>query len=155
MSSIALLLMTSTIYAVSIDCPNMIQFAYDLGMQTARPTIWSALQGDCCNYGATLVICDGSQRVTEIHWNNFGLNRVINGTAIPSRVTVLYLFNNAISGSIPSALPSGLVALYLYNNAISGSIPNTLSSGLVVLSLYGNQMSGDLPFFPSTLTHLW
>ena len=45
---IALLLMSSTINAVSLDCPKVIQLARGLGMQTARPAIWSTLQSDCC-----------------------------------------------------------------------------------------------------------
>ena len=132
MISIALLLITSTIYAVSSDCFNVIQLAFDLGMQTARPAIWTALQIDCCNTGATIVSCDGSQRVNQINWEIMELHGTINGTAIPSSVTHLVLRNNGITGSIPSALPSGLRGLYLY----------------------GNQMSGDLPSFPSTLQYL-
>ena len=62
-----------------------------------------------------------------------GLNGIINGTAIPSSVTRLYLHVNAITGSIPSALPSGLISL----------------------SLDGNQMSGDLPSFPSSLQYFY
>ena len=132
MISIALLLMSSTIYAVSIDCPNVIQLAYDLGMQTAQPAIWTALQGDCCNSVSTKVSCDGSQRVWHIYWGSIGLNGVINGTAIPSSVTYLRLFSNAITGAIPNVLPSGLLAL----------------------ALDDNRMSGDLPSFPSTLLYL-
>ena len=108
----------------------MIQLAFDLGLQTAQPAIWSTLQGDCCT--ASGVTCDGSQRVTHINWYVLGLNGVINETAIPSS---LYFFD-------------------LWNNGISGSIPNALPSGLVVLDLDGNQMSGDLPSFPSTLQFL-
>ena len=151
MISIALLLLPSTIYAVSSDCPNVIQLAYDLGMQAAQPAIWSALQGDCCNSTRTEVYCDGSQHVTQIQWDRIGLNGVINGTAIPSRVTRLELFGNAITGSIPNALPSGLLRLWLYNNAITGSIPYVLPTGLTNFYLHGNQMSGDLPSFPDSL----
>ena len=124
--------MTSTIYSVSADCPNVIELARGLGMQTARPAIWTALQGDCCNYGASNVICDGSQRVTQIWWYTMGLYGVINGSAIPSSVMHLGLYDNVITGTFPSALPSGLRELYLH----------------------GNQMSGNLPSFPSTLQYL-
>ena len=109
----------------------MIQLAFDLGMQTAQPSTWTALQSDCCT--ASGITCDGSQRVTEIQWYFLGLNGVINGTAIPSSVTHLVLRNNGITGPIPSALPSGLREMYLH----------------------GNQMSGDLPSFPSTLQYLF
>ena len=133
MISITLLLISSTIYAVSVDCTNMIELASGLGMQTAQPAIWTALQSDCCNATRTEVYCDGSQRVWQINWDRIGLNGVINVTAIPSRVTRLYLNRNDITGSIPNALPSGLH----------------------VLDLSGNQMSGDLPPFPSTLQYLY
>ena len=124
--------MSSTVYAVSEDCPNVIQLAFGLGMQTAQPAIWAQLQGDCCTANDG-VNCNGSQRVYEIYWVNIGLNGIINGTAIPSSVIYLHLYNNVIMGNIPLLLPGGLVLLYLH----------------------GNQMSGDLPFFPSTLKYLW
>ena len=130
MISIALFLKSSIIYAVSLDCPDMVEFAYGLGLQTAQPAVWSALQSDCCT--ASGVDCDGSQRVWRIEWYFLGLNGVVNGTAIPSSVTHLSLEGNDITGAIPSALPSGLRELYIH----------------------GNQMSGDLPSFPSTLTNL-
>ena len=123
--------MSSTIYAVSSDCPNIIELARGLGMQTASPSTWTALQGDCCTVSG--IACDGSQRVWQINWNNMGLIGAINGTAIPSNVTYLSLYRNAITGSIPNALPSGLFRL----------------------DLSSNQMSGDIPSFPSTLQQLY
>ena len=145
--------MSSTIYALSSDCPNMIELASGLGMQRVSPNTWTALQNDCCT-ASSGVYCDGNQRVYEISWNSMGLNGVINGAVIPSSVTILYLHNNAITGSIPDVLPNGLVWLYLYDNAITGNIPNSLPGGLTRLYVYGNQMSGDLTSFPSTLTRL-
>ena len=130
MTSVALLLMSSTIYAVSIDCPNLRSFAFGLGMQSKQQAIWTQLQGDCCT--ASSITCDGSQHVTHIDWGNMNLNGFINGTAIPSNVMYLWLYGNVITGNIPSGLPSGLI----------------------LLIVHGNQMSGDLPSFPSTLTNL-
>ena len=127
---IALLLMISTTYALSVDCTNMMQFAYDLGMPSKQPAIWIQIRVDCCT--ASGVTCSGSERVYQINWNILGLNGVINGTAIPSSVTYLSLEKNLLTGSIPS----------------------NLLSGLFYLSLYGNLMSGDLPSFPSTLQYL-
>ena len=124
------LLTSSFFFAVSVDCPNVIELARGLGMQTARPAIWTALHGDCCT--ASSVDCVG-QRVIEIQWESIGLNGIINGTAIPSSVTYLDLEGNSLSGSIPNALPSGLRKL----------------------DLSGNQMSGDLPSFPPTLQYLF
>ena len=122
------ILLTSS-YAISLDCPSLIQFGDNLGMQLAQPAIWTVLQGDCCTaIGVTCAI----QRVTEIRWSSKGLDGYMNGSAIPSSVTLLSLYNNRIKGKIPSALPAGL--LYMW--------------------LYGNQMSGELPVLPSTLQYL-
>ena len=145
--------MSRTIYAVSVDCPNLIQLAFDLGMQTAQPGIWTALQSDCCT--ASGVTCFGIQRVTQISWNNLGLNGTINGTAIPSSVIILSLYANAIKGNIPLQLPVGLLHLELYRNTITGSIPSMLPIGLLALYLHDNLMSGNLPSFPSTLQYLF
>ena len=120
----------TTAYAVSIDCPKVIQFAKNLRVQNTQPTIWTQLQNDCCS--ASGITCDGVQRVTQIGWWGKGLNGFINGTAIPSSLTYLALHNNDIVGVVPSGLPSGLIECYLD----------------------GNQMSGDLPIFPSALRYL-
>ena len=129
-SKIFLSIVLTSIYAISGDCPNMRQFAFDLGMKTAQPAIWTALQSDCCT--ADGVTCNG-QRVTEIDWPFMGLNGFINETAIPSSLTNLYFQQNYLIGNIPSNLPDGLLRLALYNN----------------------RMSGDLLLFPSTLQYLW
>ena len=127
----SLLWMSSTMYAVSLDCPDLLQLADKLGMQSKQPTIWNALNNDCCS--ADGVTCDQSERVTEIRWGSMQLNGTINGTAISSSVTWLGLNSNSITGPIPIALPSGLITLILD----------------------GNRMSGDLPSFPSNVRKLW
>ena len=137
--------------AVSIDCPNMIQFAYELGMQNKQPAIWTQLQSDCCSTGG--ITCT-SQRVTQIDWSSMELNGTINGTAIPPSLTELSLYSNAVIGNIPKVLPSSLVYLTLARNLLTGSIPSALPSGLLELYLDGNQMNGDLPSFPPTLQNL-
>ena len=50
----------------------------------------------------------------EIVWSNMGLNGIINGTAIPSSVTSLYLDDNANMGFIPHTLPSELFLFSAY-----------------------------------------
>ena len=131
MLRIGIILLTSLVHTVSIDCPNIRSLALSLGIQSKKPAIWSALQTDCCT--ATGVNCDVNQRVLEIVWFSMGLNGTINGTAIPSSVTSLYLSDNDFTGRIPSSLPIGLVNLYLR----------------------GNQMTGDLPSFPFALQRLY
>ncbi|ERN02458.1 hypothetical protein AMTR_s00215p00026760 [Amborella trichopoda] len=72
-----------------------------------------------------------------------------------SRLNVLQLDGNQLSGSIPESLGSllSLEWLDLGENKLEGSIPSTLInlSRLNVLQLYGNQLSGSIP---STLGNL-
>ena len=133
----------------SIDCLNVINLARGLDMQTAQAGIWSQLQIDCCNVGAGITCT--SQRVTQIDWHNKGLSGVINGTAIPSLVTLLFLFTNQISGNVPSALPNVIQYLDLSNNLLTGSIPTVYPLSLKELYLENNKLSGDLPAFPPNL----
>ena len=137
---------------IQIDCPNMINFAFGLGMEAAQHGLWSALLLDCCT--ASGVTCIG-QRVTQIVWSDIGLNGFINGSAIPSRLTILTLTKNQINGSIPSDLPSGLTKLSLGYNRLTGNIPDSLPNNLIDFSVRGNQMSGDLPLFPNALVYLY
>src|SRR5689334_20934346 len=92
--------------AVSIDCPNIVNLGLGLNLNKAQPSIWSAIQSDCCVTAQTKVTCDGSQRAIQLNWDLLGLNGTINGTAIPSKMLYLYLMSNQINGSIPT-LPSG------------------------------------------------
>ena len=114
--------------AISIDCPNVIQFAYDLGIPIKAPGVWTMLQTDCCV--STGITCT-NQTVTKISWNTMGLNGFINGSALPRGVTDLTLARNQLTGSIPASLPK-----------------------LQVLHLFSNQLSGELPLFPSTILYL-
>ena len=133
------------LHALSIDCPQTIQLAYNLGMKSKQPTIWNELQSDCC--AASGVYCD-SERVDQIYWGQHNLNGTINGTAIPSVLTMLYLGNNAITGPIPAKLPSSMIWLYLDNNLMTGDLPS-FPSALTTLYLGyvdkpGNSFSGSL-----------
>ena len=152
---LSVVLLLRVINAVSVDCPMVIQFAYNLGMQTTSPSIWSQLQSNCCYFvnGFNAVTCV-SNRVTQIEWYNIGLNGSINGTAIPSSLTFLNLQKNSLVGSIPAMLPLGLTALYIDGNSLSGGLPTTLPQGLKTLYVFGNQLTGDLPMFPSTIQYL-
>ena len=117
------------VQALSIDCSTMLQFASNLGMQSAQPAIWTQLRADCC---ATTGVYCVSQRVTQINWYGRSLNGFINSSALPSSVTWLNLGPNQLTGSLSSQWPGGLL----------------------FLELDGNQLSGDVPSFPSTLEHL-
>ena len=66
-----------------------------------------------------------------------------------SNLTLLHLEANQLSGSIPSELGnlSSLLSLSLGINQLSGSIPSELGSlsNLVLLALHGNDLSGSIP----------
>jgi Leucine-rich repeat (LRR) protein len=70
-------------------------------------------------------------------------------TVSRDHVTTIYLRDNNLSGSIPSALGnlSNLEYLDLCFNHISGSIPTVLGnlSNLTELKLYINELTGNIP----------
>ena len=145
------ILLLSTIFTISVDCPNMINLAIGLNLNT---TLMTQIQTDCCTTSG--VSCNGSHRVTSITWNAFGLSGIINGSAIPSTVTSLSLETNFIVGSIPKVLPSGLQTLLLVYNALNGTIPVTWPSGITLVDFSHNQLTGSANInWPSTLTALY
>ena len=87
---------------------------------------------------------------TECGW--FGVN-CANGN-----IVYLALYNNTLSGSIPSELGNltNLTYLNLYNNSLGGSIPPELGNltNLTYLSLHTNSLSGSIPHELGNLTNL-
>ena len=134
----------------------MRSFAFNLGMQSKQPTIWTQLQGDCCS--ATGVDCNGSQRVYKILWYSMGLNGSLNGTAIPSTVDYLGVYRNQITGPIPSQLPVGLITLYVDGNLMSGDLPSFPPSlkyfDLGFAGTPGNHFSGTLRLNQPVYLHI-
>ena len=74
------------------------------------------------------------------------------------RVTSLFLWNNDLSGSIPTNLDSlsGLEYLDLRANELSGSIPSNLGNltNLKQMYLFSNQLTGNIPASLGNLTNL-
>ena len=93
------MLLIGHVRGISVDCPNVIQFAFNLGIQSIQSVLWNSLQIYCCNSNG--VTCT-NQVVTKIAWDTMGLNGFINGSAIPSGVTDLELARNVLIGNIPS-----------------------------------------------------
>ncbi|MCU0286904.1 MAG: leucine-rich repeat domain-containing protein [Acidobacteria bacterium] len=87
---------------------------------------------------------------TENEWHGV----TVNG----GRVTMLILYNNGLSGSIPPELAklSALNGLYLNENYLDGPIPPELGKliKLKVLRLSGNQLSGTIPSSLANLTNI-
>ena len=79
-------------------------------------------------------------------------------TDASGRVTRLDLFNNRLSGSIPSSLGNltNLQELWLFDNELSGSIPSSLGNltNLQGLWLFDNELSGSIPSSLGNLTNL-
>ena len=74
------------------------------------------------------------------------------------RVTELNLYNNQLSGTIPSQIGdlTNLRHLYLEENQLNGSIPQQIGNltNLVSLGLSRNQLSGSIPSQIGNLTNL-
>lgn len=109
----------------------------------------------CGWYGIT---CSGG-RVKEINLYNNNLTGTI-PTSIGnlSVLTFLSLSNNHLSGTIPAQIGNltNLTGLYLYLNQLSGSIPIELTglNQLKRLSISRNQLTGSIPVQIENLTHL-
>ena len=95
------------------------------GANWIRATNW--LQGDPCADKWHGVMCDKAK----------------------AKVTGINLFNNALSGTIPSELGhiTGLTGLSFRINTISGTVPSELGrlTALKGIGLYNNRLSGTLP----------
>ena len=80
-------------------------------------------------------------------------------TDADGRVTGLHLWNNMLSGEIPSGLGSlsNLEALLLSKNALSGEIPAELGdlTNLRDLTLARNELTGEIPAELGRLSSLW
>ena len=128
--------------AVSIDCPDLANFAEGLGM---RNLVVTQILSDCCDSNGVVCV---SERVTQINWNGYNLDGHMNGAVFPSTLVKLDLSLNSITGNIPSNLPGGLKSLYLEGNGMSGNLP-VFPSSLEILYLatnghLGNHFSGTL-----------
>ncbi len=71
------------------------------------------------------IICS-NHRITEIHLSNRGLHGAIPPMHTLTKLTVLDLSNNQISGTIPT-MPKSLRSLNLSNTQITGALPVSIS----------------------------
>ena len=74
----------------------------------------------------------------------------------PRNMTVLWLSDTPISGTLPASLPAAsphLTSLKLSGGRLSGSLPSQLASlgSLATLHVYGNRLRGALPALPASL----
>ena len=135
---------------ISLDCPDMINLGFGLNINNYQPTIWTALQVDCCTAEGVTCVAD---RVTQINWDNLGIDGNINGTALPSSLISLFAWNNGISGNLHFGFPPGMTEIGLWSNYFTGTIPE-LPNGLLLFDVSWNQLTGNLPLLPSGLQEL-
>ena len=149
--SMNLWIILSLSFAVSTDCPAIVNFASGLQLGRSNAQIMSNLKSDCCN--ATGVDCTNN-RITKINWSSMDLVGNMESGSLPDALTELYLENNFIVGKMPN-LPNSLESLGLYNNSISGPLPSALPLSLTLLRVQGNSLTGDVPKLPKSLKFLW
>jgi Leucine-rich repeat (LRR) protein len=82
-------------------------------------------------------------------YNNRMTGTLPDGEVFVSMVNlqILYLDNNNFSGNVPSKFPSSLRELSMFNNTLTGAIPSFTSpmADLQVLDLSLNKLSGPIP----------
>eukprot|EP00835_Amoeboradix_gromovi_P001328 NODE_58_length_25774_cov_0.240545.p6 type:complete len:367 gc:universal NODE_58_length_25774_cov_0.240545:12505-13605(+) len=138
-------LLFSLVTSTSDDCPDLISFAYGLNMHIKQPAVMASLLVDCCVYAKTKVVCSAdTNRVTGFDWYRMSLNGTMNGTAIPSAMTGIYLYQNTLTGSLP-VLPSSLVSINIYGNRLNGTIMSPLPVSMQGFSISNNYLVGGLP----------
>ena len=160
------------LFGLSIDCPDMVNLAIGMKVNRSSPSLFSAIQNDCCNVNA--VQCY-SGRVWLLSWDNYGFDGYINETAIPRAIYHLSLANNKLNGSFPnlpltvgvvyldrnnffgtfpSIWPPVLTILCAYSNKLSGFVSSTFPLSLISLFINGNRFTGSLPPLPISLKSL-
>ncbi len=113
----------------------------------------------------SLTLVDLYNSTNGINWRNHSnwltaspVSTWFGVTVSNGRVAALSLYNNNLSGSIPSSIGNltHLQGLFLSLNAITGSIPSTIGNliNLKEIDLEENQITGSLPASIGNLTNL-
>lgn len=93
----------------------------------------------------------GENWTNNANWLDFSvpISNWYGVTTENNNVTVLSLFSNQLTGSIPESIGnfSGLTTLYLGDNELSGSIPETIGNlaALKILQIQYNDLVGSIP----------
>eukprot|EP00834_Sanchytrium_tribonematis_P007247 NODE_630_length_5208_cov_0.377178.p1 type:complete len:530 gc:universal NODE_630_length_5208_cov_0.377178:3084-1495(-) len=150
------MLFHSLVYAVSQDCPLVVQLAQDLHFDQKFPTDYQNYQNDCCTAtGITCSTIEGEERVTRIDWGNLlTLDGQFQGNPFPSKLDFLTVNDNPITGPFPNNLPNSLTQFYAASTSLSGSVSN-LPTNLQILSIYTCSLSGPLPILPTGIIAMY
>ncbi len=148
------MLVFNVLFAVSIDCPNVINLAYGMNMHLIQPLKWYNLTNyDCCDSKSNVGIQCTNERIITLKWSSLNLNGTLNATAIPISVTTIDFQSNRLSGTIPS-IPINVLVFLCSANMFTGTLPE-LSSSIDELGLSQNQFVGQVPKPPQSLRYLY
>lgn len=97
-------------------------------------------------------------QLTHLTYLNLASNNLV-GSIPPfaDTVSLLYLNDNNLTGTLSERLPASSKEVWLNSNALTGSIPNDFGVGLENLTsllIYDNHLSGQLPSALCSQTNL-
>jgi len=95
---------------------------------------------------AIRIVSDDFNLVTSLSWQSKKLTSTFPSISIFTSLLALYLFDNNLSGSVPSFAGLPLTDIRIYDNSFSGSIPSLVDQpNLSLFWAYGNSLTGDIP----------
>ena len=95
---------------------------------------------------AIRIVSDDFNLVTSLAWQSKKLTSTFPSISIFTSLLALYLFDNNLSGSVPSFAGLPLTDIRIYDNSFSGSIPSLVDQpNLSLFWAYGNSLTGDIP----------
>ena len=138
--------------------PSLAETPCSTGGAVTDPANNPALVADC---DTLLAVRDTLAGNGTLNWSASTPITSWNGIEVsgtPQRVTLLYLFNQGLTGMLPPELGSltGLEQLTLVLNQLTGPIPSELGSltSLTGLHLFSNRLTGPIPAELGRLTML-
>eukprot|EP00835_Amoeboradix_gromovi_P002196 NODE_119_length_18895_cov_0.454990.p2 type:complete len:925 gc:universal NODE_119_length_18895_cov_0.454990:16893-14119(-) len=145
-------LLAASAYAISVDCPDVINLAVGLNMGVSNPGVMRSLRIDCCTSDGVSCV---SERVESIRWRRLRLTGSINMTALPRMMTYLDLSYNKLTGYVPGDLPPTLTWTNIGSNMINGGFPNISISNLEYFRAENNKFTGPIPVLPNTMVYIY
>lgn len=148
----------STTYVGTTQRDALISFYNDAnGDDWTINRFWLNEETVCIWYGLTC-ISDSDRQVSVVNLPRNNISGTLSSEIGLLKLTRLSVFQNMLTGSIPSeiGLSSKLTYLYLDYNLFQGKIPSELGllSSLTSLHLYDNYLTGTIPSEIGSLSNL-